>query len=58
MFHFYNTSLNLFNISSLSSGGIIISSTGSSFTVLSSLDLVTSSETLFPKNSPALWTTF
>ena len=52
MFHFYNTLLNLL------SGGIIISSTGSCFSMLSSFDLVTASAVLFPINSPALWTTF
>ena len=56
MFHFYNTFINLFNILSLFSDGIIISSTGSCFTILSSFDLVTASAILFPKNSPALWT--
>ena len=56
MLHFHNTFVNLFNISSLFSGGIIIYSTGSCFTILSSLELVTASEILFPKNSPALWT--
>ena len=63
MFHFYNTFL---NISSLFSGGITIFSTGSCFSILSSSDLVrvakifdsNASAILFPKNSPALWTTF
>ena len=58
MFHFYNTCLNSFNISFPFSGGIIISSTGSCFTILSSYELVTATAILFPKNSPALWTTF
>ena len=48
----------MFNISSHFSGGMIISSTGSCLTILSSFDLVTVSSILFPKNSPALWTTF
>ena len=47
MFHFYNTFLNLFNISSLSSSGIIICSTflafSSVFTILTSFNLVTAS---------------
>ena len=58
MFHFYKTFLNLFNISSLFSGGIIITSTGSCFSILSSFDLVTAYEILFPKYSPALWISF
>ena len=59
MFHFYTTFLNFLNISSLASGEIIISSTGSScFTILSSFDLVNATSILFPKNSPVLWTTF
>ena len=58
MFHFSNTYLNLFNVSSLFSGGIIISSTGSCFTILLSSKLVAVSAILFLKNSPALWTTF
>ena len=58
MFHFYNTFLNLFNISSVISVGIIIYSTGSSFSILSSFELVTESAILFPKNSSAFWATF
>ena len=58
MFHFYNALLNLFNISSLSSSGRNISSTNSCFSILSSFDLVAASGILFPKNSPALRTTF
>ena len=59
MLYFYiNTCLNLFNISFLFSGRRMISSTGSCFTILSSLDLVTVSAILFPKNSHVLWTTF
>ena len=58
MFHFYNTFLNSFNISSLFSGGIIISSTGFGFTILLSFNLATASAILFPINSPVLWTTF
>ena len=54
MFHFQNTCLNSFNISSLLSGGIIISSTCFGFTILSVI--------LFPINLPgasaALWITF
>ena len=40
------------------SSGIIISSTGSCFLILSLFDLVTASAILFPKNSHALWATF
>ena len=58
MFCFYNNFLNLFNIYSLFSGGIIISSTGSVSTILSSYELVTVSAILFPINSSVLWTTF
>ena len=63
MFHFYNnTSLNLLNISSLFSGGIITSSTflgfSSVFTISLLLYLVTVSAILFPINSPAIWATF
>ena len=62
MFHFYEICLNLFNISSLFSGGIIISltffeflsNTGFYFTILSTI--------LLPINlsvvSAALWATF
>ena len=57
MLHFYNTFLNLFNISCLFSGGIPISSTGC-FSILLSFDLVTVPVVLFRKNSRALWTTF
>ena len=39
-------------------GGIIISSTGSCFSILSSSDLVIAFAILFPMNLPALWTTF
>ena len=52
------TCLKSFNISSLCSTGIIISSTGSCFTILSSFDLVTTPAILFPINSSVLWTTF
>ena len=45
-------------MSSLSSSGIIISSTGSYFSILPSFHLVTASETLFPINSPVLWTIY
>ena len=54
MFYFYNTFLNLFNISSHFSGGINISLTGSCFSILSSFDLVIASALLFPINLPAL----
>ena len=54
MFHFYNTCL----IFLLFSDGIIISSTGSCFSILTLFDLATASEILFPKYSPALWTIF
>ena len=37
---------------------MIISSTGSYFSILLSFDVVTASAILFPINSPALWTTF
>ena len=52
------TLLDLFNISSISSGGIIFCSTGSCFTMLSTFDLVYASAMLFPMNSSALWSTF
>ena len=60
MFHFYNTCLNSFNISSFFSGGVIISSTflefssitGFVFTILSLYDKITASAILIPKNSP------
>ena len=58
VFHFCNTFLNLPNILSLFSGKIIISSTRSYLSILSSFDFVTTSAILFPKYSPALWTTF
>ena len=48
----------MFNIFSLSSDGIIISSTGSYFSILTSFDLVTASTILFPKSSSASKTTF
>ena len=53
MFHFYSIFLNLFNISYFSSGGAIISSRGSSLTILSSFDLITRPAILFTKSSPA-----
>ena len=43
---------------SLFSGGIIISSTRSFFTILSSFDLVPASAILFPNNSPVLGANF
>ena len=58
MFHSYNTFLDLFNISSLFSGGIITSSTGSCFSILSLFDLAIESAILFPKDSPVLSTFF
>ena len=58
MFYSHNNFLNLSIISSLFSGRIITSSTGSCFSILSSLDFVTASAILFPKYSPALWDTF
>ena len=52
VFNFYNTLfLSLSNILSHFSSGIIISSRGSCFTVLSSFDFIS-------KNLHALWTTF
>ena len=48
----------MFNISSLFSVGITISSTGSFFSILSLFDLVTASAILFPMNGPALWTIY
>ena len=64
-FYFYNTFLNLFNVSSHFSGGIIISWTGSCFSISSLFELVRylrSSTALymhsFPINSHVLWTTF
>ena len=62
MFYFYNAFLNLFNISSNFSSGIIIYSTflgfSSGFTISSLFDLVTMSAISFPRNSPAFCTTF
>ena len=57
MVHFYNTFINSFDISSLSSGGIIICSAGFFFTIFLLYELVTVSGILFPNNSPVLWTT-
>ena len=37
---------------------IIVSSTGPHFTNLALFDLITASAVWFPKNLPALWTTF
>ena len=51
VFHFCNTFLNLSNVSSLFSRGIIIYSKVLVSQFYHGL-------TLFPKNSPALWTTF
>ena len=48
----------MFSISSLFSGATIISSKGSSVTVLSLFDLFTASAISFPKTFPVLWTTF
>ena len=54
--------LKFFNISSLFFSEIFISLTFlgflPGFTILSLFDLVTASAILFPKNSPALWSTF
>ena len=58
MFHFYNTFLSLFKISSLFSGGIIISLIGFCFLLLSLFELVTPSAILCPKNLRVLWTSF
>ena len=62
MFYFCNTFHDLFNILSLFLSAIIISSTflgfSSGFTTVSLFDLVTASAILFPKYTPALWTTF
>ena len=58
MLHFHNAFLNLFNILSFFSDGIIISSSGSCLTILSSFGLVTAYVISFSKNSPAVWTTF
>ena len=61
MLHVYNTFLNLSNISPLFYTRIIISSTflefSLLFTILSLFDLVAAYAILFPKSSPALWTT-
>ena len=51
-----NSCLNSFNISSVFSVWLIISSTVSCFSILLLFDLVTASMILFSKNSPALWT--
>ena len=48
----------MFNIFTLFSGSIVISSTGFVFTILLPHSLVTASAILFPKNSAVLWTTF
>ena len=62
MFHFYNNFPNSFNISSIFSIGLIISSTfhgfSSGFTISSFFDLVDASATLFPIKSHVLLTTF
>ena len=62
MFRFYNNCLNLFIISFLISGRLIISSTFLGFlsgvTILSLFDLVAASAVSFPKNSLALRATF
>ena len=62
MLHFYNTCLNSFNISSLFSGGIIISSTCLRFSSITCFGFATLLAILFPVNltvaSVALWTTF
>ena len=58
MFHFYNACINLFNISSLFSCGIIIFSTSIVFTILSLFDLATACAISFRKNSLELSTTF
>ena len=59
MFYFYNTCLNLFDTSSLFSGGMMISLTGFKNFLL--YELATASMILFPINSSiastALWTT-
>ena len=59
MLHFHkNTCLKLFNTSSLSSGEIIISFTGSFSTVLPLFDKLIASAILLSINPPTLWTTF
>ena len=66
MFHFYNTFINSFNISSLFSGWLIISSiflafsliTGFAFTILLCYNLTTVAAILFCKTSSVLWTAF
>ena len=59
---FYNTCLNLFNISSLFSGGITISSTSFKFSPGTCFDFTILLVIMFPMNSPvasvALWTMF
>ena len=52
MLHFYNTCLNSFNISTLYSGGIIISSTSIEFSAGKVFGLTILSATLFPIKSP------
>ena len=62
MFHFYNNCLSSFNIFSLFSSAIIISSkfpgfssiTCFGFTILSLFDFATASAILYPKNLPVL----
>ena len=61
VFHFYNTCLNLFNISSLFSGGTINSSIFLEFSLITYFGFTILS-VIFPINSPvtsaALWTMF
>ena len=56
MFHLYNIFLNLSNICSIFSSGIIILSTALCFSILLLFNVVIASVILFPKNSPGLWT--
>ena len=58
MFDIYNTFLNLLTFHFFFFGGIIISSTGYCFAILSLFFLVIASAILFPINLPVLWTTF
>ena len=58
LYFFKNTCLKLFNTSSLSSGEIIISFTGSFSTMLPLFDKRIASAILFSINPPTLWTTF
>ena len=58
MFRFYRNFRNLFDIFSLFFDGIMISTTGPCFSILTLFDLVIASAILYPQYSPVLRTTF